>query len=244
MRKILVSIFIVSNFYNTFSQDTTSHNKNNSLLNKDKKPARATISAAKHNISSTLRYPPSFILFILNGMRITDSESTKLNPDDISDITIYQDGDSAAIKKYGEKAKYGTVEISLKKDAIEREFKKIFSVRQQAIPVDSSEKSIFRKVEIEPYCKGGFKRFVSDNLVSKTDEKGSRLTGVVRLKFIVHINGTITDIVVDKRSLSSNEILIKEATRLIKLTDGNWAGGEQNGRMLEQCFHYEDIIFK
>ena len=51
-------------------------------------------------------------------------------------------------------------------------------------------------------------------------------------------------IVVDKRSLSSNEILIKEATRLIKLTNGNWVRGEQNGRMVEQCFQYKDIIFK
>ena len=252
MKKLSISIFILTSFYSAVGQDTILSAKKEKATdvfkqrsNRDTSKYRTThYDTAGHRIDHNLTPTRDPILWILNGIVITPTEGGNLNPDDLKDIRIIQPRDSTGVIKYGDKGKYGVVEMVLKKEVSEKVLKDLFSGRQKKIPVDSTDNSIFKKVEIAPYFKGDLRKFIDDNLVTKKDEKGNQLTGVVTLKFIVNIKGTITDIVVDKRSLSSNEILIKEAKRLIMLTDGNWAGGEQNGRMLEQCFHYEDIIFK
>ena len=109
---------------------------------------------------------------------------------------------------------------------------------------EMEESKVFTAVEIGSYYKGDIRKFILDNLKDQTDVNGKRLTGNVMLQFVVNINGTISDIKVDIRSECKIEKLIDEAIRVIKLTNGNWVGAEQNGRKLEKAFHYQNFLFK
>jgi TonB-dependent SusC/RagA subfamily outer membrane receptor len=70
--------------------------------------------------STALKNTP---LYVLNGKEIISSSLNNLNPDDIESVNVLKD--ESAIKKYGSKGSNGVVEINLKKEAVERESKKI-----------------------------------------------------------------------------------------------------------------------
>ena len=120
----------------------------------------------------------------------------------------------------------------------------MFPKPQTPITEEVGESKIFTAVEIGSFYKGDIRKFIIDNLKNQTDANGKRLTGNVRLQFIVNINGAISGIEVDSRSECKIEKLIDEAIRVIKLTSGNWVGAEQNGKKLEKAFHYENFLFK
>jgi hypothetical protein len=181
-------------------------------------------------------------LYLLNGIEIKQSDLNSLSPGDIEKVNVLKD--SNAVKKYGSRGINGIVEIILKKEFVERELNKMFPKPQTPITEEIGESKIFTAVEIGSYYKGDIKEFIIDNLKNQTDANGKRLTGNVRLQFIVNINGAISGIEVDSRSECKIEKLINEAIRVIKLTSGNWVGAEQNGKKLEKAFHYENFLFK
>ena len=53
-------------------------------------------------------------LYIIDGKEVSDDEFKKINPDDIQSINVLKD--KHATDKYGEKAKDGVVEITMKKE--------------------------------------------------------------------------------------------------------------------------------
>jgi TonB-dependent Receptor Plug Domain len=193
----------------------------------------------KRNDSATFKNVP---LYLLNGIEIKQSDLTGLGSSDIEKVNVLKD--SNAVKKYGTRGMNGVVEIILKKEFVERELNKMFPKSQPGIIEETGESKIFTPVEIGSYYKGDIKKFIADNLKDQTDASGKRLTGNVRMQFIVNINGTISGIKVDDRSECKIEKLIGEAIRVIKLTNGNWVGAEQNGRKLEKAFQYQNFIFK
>jgi TonB-dependent Receptor Plug Domain/Gram-negative bacterial TonB protein C-terminal len=193
----------------------------------------------KRNDSATLKNTP---LYLLNGIEIKQSDLNNLSPHDIEKVNVLKD--SNAVKKYGNRGINGVVEIILKKEFVERELNKMFPKSQSPKAEEMVESKVFTAVEIGSYYKGDIRKFILDNLKDQTDVNGKRLTGNVMLQFVVNINGTISDIKVDISSESKIEKLIDEAIRVIKLTNGNWVGAEQNGRKLEKAFHYQNFLFK
>ena len=225
MKKIFTTILILCCFSFAFAQDTT-------------------IQVLRSNASSSVpgfisQYP---VLYIANGYEVNSLNN--LNPDDVKEITVLQGTDEKAISKYGIRAKNGVIEIVLKRSVSKRKLKKILNSPKTIIPDIPAERPKFEKVEIAPLYKGNLQKFIIDNLVAQKDENDIPLTGKVTLQLIVNTNGTINDIIVDQHSISTNKILVKEAIRVIKLTDGEWIGGVQNGKKLERCFHHVDIEFK
>ncbi len=191
------------------------------------------------NDSATIKNTP---LYLLNGIEIKQSDLNSLSPHDIEKVNVLKD--SNAVKKYGNKGINGVVEIILKKEFVERELNKMFPKSQTPKAEEMEESKVFTAVEIGSYYKGDIRKFILDNLKDQTDVNGKRLTGNVMLQFVVHINGTLSDIKVDIRSECKIDQLIVEAIRVIKLTNGNWVGAEQNGRKLEKAFHYQNFLFK
>ncbi|GGF75676.1 M56 family metallopeptidase [Wenyingzhuangia marina] len=68
-----------------------------------------TIEVDAKDLNST-KYP----LYIIDGKEVSDDEFKKINPDDIQSINVLKD--KHATDKYGEKAKDGVVEITMKKE--------------------------------------------------------------------------------------------------------------------------------
>lgn len=52
-------------------------------------------------------------LYLINGKEVKKDTADKLNPDNITSVNVLKG--NVAIKKYGEKAKYGVVEIITEK---------------------------------------------------------------------------------------------------------------------------------
>jgi protein TonB len=106
-----------------------------------------------------------------------------------------------------------------------------------AVPVEAVEEApsdpVFSFVEKMPAFKGGseaLKKFIDEHLVYpiETIEKG--IQGTVYIKFIVRIDGTLTDFEV-MRSLHPS--MSKAALDVVKLTQGDWTPGEHKGEKVD-----------
>jgi TonB family protein len=71
--------------------------------------------------------------------------------------------------------------------------------------------------------------FISKNMVYPSVSKENEIQGTVFLSYIVRANGNLSDIKV-LRSVSGGSELDREAIRVLKLTNGKWSPGKQNGK--------------
>lgn len=106
-----------------------------------------------------------------------------------------------------------------------------------AAPIEAVEEApsdpVFSFVEKMPAFRGGseeLKKFISEHLVYpiETIEKG--IQGTVYIKFIVRMDGTLTDFEV-MRSLHPS--MSKAALDVVKLTQGDWTPGEHKGKKVD-----------
>lgn len=95
---------------------------------------------------------------------------------------------------------------------------------------DDGEFKTFEKVETEARFKGDWSKFQAANLKypKKAEKKG--ITGTVTVEFVVGLDGHIGHITLSRYSAPADQLLVKEAIRLIGLTDGQWTPARQNGR--------------
>jgi protein TonB len=97
--------------------------------------------------------------------------------------------------------------------------------------VEDPEK-VFTIVEQMPEFEGGqqaLMSFISKNMVYPSVSKENEIQGTVFLSYIVRANGNLSDIKV-LRSVSGGSELDREAIRVLKLTNGKWSPGKQNGK--------------
>ena len=97
--------------------------------------------------------------------------------------------------------------------------------------VEDPEK-VFTIVEQMPEFEGGqqaLMSFISKNMVYPSVSKENEFQGTVFLSYIVRANGNLSDIKV-LRSVSGGSELDREAIRVLKLTNGKWSPGKQNGK--------------
>ncbi len=106
-------------------------------------------------------------------------------------------------------------------------------------------KEVFTMVEQMPEFEGGqqaLMNFISKNMVHPPSAIDDQIQGRVYLKFVVTSTGSLEDITV-LRGVQGGEALHREAIRVIKLTNGKWSPGKQNGKAVNVAFTLP-VVFK
>jgi TonB family protein len=157
-----------------------------------------------------LENPP---LHILDGKIISIAELDAIDPSTIETVKILKD--QKAIDAYGEKGKYGVIEMKLKK----------------VLTVEEEHKKIFTSAEKMPAFPGGgegWTRHLQKNLryPDKAIDKG--IQGVAKVTFMVDNMGNLSDFEIVQNPGSG---LGEEALRVIK-EGPNWEPAEQNGKLV------------
>lgn len=154
-------------------------------------------------------------LFVVNGKIISQEELNALDPNTIQSVNVWKD--QQAIDKYGEKAKYGAIDITLKK---------------KGDPSTQGDyNKIFIKAEQMPEFPGGgqaWTRHLQRNLRYPDKAVDDGTQGVAKVSFIVDMLGNLSDFEIVENPGNG---LGEEALRVIK--DGpKWEPAEQNGKLV------------
>lgn len=107
---------------------------------------------------------------------------------------------------------------------------------------DDGEFKTFEKVEIEARFNGDWNKFQAANLKYPKKAKKKGITGTVTVEFVVDLDGNISNIKLSRYSAVANKWLLKEAVRVIALTDGQWTPARQNGRPVKS-FRQLPVVF-
>ncbi len=97
--------------------------------------------------------------------------------------------------------------------------------------VEDQEK-VFTIVEQMPEFQGGneaLMSFISKNIVYPRNAVENEIQGTIYLNYIVRYDGSLSNIKMLK-SVSGGTELNSEAIRILKLTEGKWKPGKQNGK--------------
>ena len=137
--------------------------------------------------------------------------------DSIKKVNVLKD--NAAVSKYGEKGRFGVIEIYLKDIEISE--------------IEKDDKIIFEKTEIEASFPGGvqaWRRHLEGTLSAAIPSDNGAPNGIytVIVQFIVHKDGSISDVKVLK-GVSGGPGCDKEATRVVKMMP-KWNVAKQNGK--------------
>ena len=169
-------------------------------------------------------------LIVINGKVMAGLDSKKIDevisPNDIESINVLKD--KTATEKYGEKGKYGVIEIKTKMKTINE------TTGTDKKFTGEDDNLIFEKVEIEPAFKGGYKawkEFCEANLNGNIpiENKAPAGTYMVVLRFIVDKDGTISDLEpLTKLGYGMEE----ESIRVMKLSP-KWKPAIQNGYIVK-----------
>lgn len=148
-------------------------------------------------------------LFIVDGVRMDEKQVKAISPDKIASISVLKD--KAAIDVYGQEAKNGVVEITLKDQNV------------------SKNDELLVAVEEMPEFPGGAPKlleYLSQNIRYPKDAEEAKKQGRVIVSFVVEKDGSISDAKVVK---SVDPSLDAEALRVVN-TMPNWIPGKQSGK--------------
>ncbi len=152
-------------------------------------------------------------LFIIDGKEISKDEMSKISPASIESINVLKD--KSAVTRYGQKAKNGVVEITLKSGA--------------DLKTDTIPDKVFTKVENEAEFPGGKPAWIK-YIVTKIQANQDTLTekdfGTCVVKFIVDKDGSITNV---EATTMKDTKLGMIAVNAIK-TGPKWIPATQNNR--------------
>lgn len=185
-------------------------------------------------------------LYLLDGEEVRDVFVIRsLAPNNLKGISVFRDAHNTT-EKYGDKAKYGVVEILTWTASVgevmvegvkdEGALPPVEMKTEEPSPDDPNK--VWANVEIDASFKGGeaaWKRYLEANLDTKVPKKNGApaATYTAWLQFIVEKDGTISDI----KALSAHGFGIEEeAIRLVKTTTDKtkWVPADQNGRAVKQ----------
>jgi TonB family protein len=173
-----------------------------------------TSSKSNYKIKTAIGYPlENPPLHVLNGKIISLTALEAFDPTTIVTVNILKD--QKAIDAYGEKGKYGVVEME---------------TRQNASSEESYDK-IFTNAEKMPSFPGGgegWTRHLQKNLRYPDKAIDGGIQGVARISFFVDKMGNLSDFEIVENPGSG---LGEEALRVIK-EGPNWEPAEQNGKMV------------
>ena len=148
-------------------------------------------------------------LFIVDGVRMDEKQVKAISPDKIASISVLKD--KAAIDVYGQEAKDGVVEITLKENIV------------------SGNGEVFINVEEQPQFPGGAPKlleYLSQNIRYPKEAMEADKQGRVIVSFVIRKDGSISDAKVVK---PVDPLLDAEALRVVN-TMPNWTPGKQSGK--------------
>ncbi len=173
------------------------------------------LANSENHKSFDSKYPP---LIVLDGVIIDKVKMDRLNPETIESINVLKD--QTAIDKYGEKGKYGVIELTLKKE-VEDHLKK------------SNEP--FVVVEEMPQYIGGFNalmKFLGENIKYPAQARISNVQGTVVVSFIIKSTGKVEESKVVKGVEADMDA---EALRVVGLMP-DWQPGKQQGKAVDVAY--------
>ena len=110
-----------------------------------------------------------------------------------------------------------------------------------ACSADTAQR-IFTKAEFPPKFNGSFLKFLEQYLRYPDSAQIKGVQGVVLVEFLVHKDGTVTDVKLSEKSPQKNKWLANETIRILKLSNGKWLPAIQN-YVLVDCYHQQQINF-
>ena len=153
-------------------------------------------------------------LLIVDGKTVTREDIQVLPPESISNIVVMKE--EAAIKSYGENAKYGVIIVNTKK-------------HQEELDNEPKQPDVFDVVEGMPQFPGGaaaLMQYLSQNIRYPKEAMEAKTQGRVIVQFVVEKDGSISGAHVVK---SVNPQLDAEALRVVSAMP-NWTPGTHNGQ--------------
>jgi TonB family protein len=169
-------------------------------------------------------------LYVKDGM-VTDITVNKIDPLTIESITVLKG--ETALKKYGERARDGAIEIKTKKDIYGGQVEKPVYIEVSKTPREPTDNNIpFVIVENMPAFPGGNEAMLSwiaNNIKYPEEALRQKVEGIVTIRFVITSEGKIENIVVLK---SDNQIFNDEAIRVVSNMPP-WKPGSQNGRKVD-----------
>ena len=153
-------------------------------------------------------------LLIVDGKTVTREDIQVLPPESISNIVVMKE--EAAIKSYGENAKYGVIIVNTKK-------------YQEELDNEPKQPDVFDVVEGMPQFPSGeaaLMRYLSQNIRYPKEAMEAKTQGRVIVQFVIEKDGSISGAHVVK---SVNPQLDAEALRVVSAMP-NWTPGTHNGQ--------------
>lgn len=164
-------------------------------------------------------------LIVVDGV-IKDIDVNSIDPATIESVNVL--GKYQAANKYGDKAKDGVVEITLKKSGEKTQDAKGLKTS----PDQKADEEPFVVVEEMPSFKGGdlaMQTWIAENLKYPEEAKKNKITGSVPVNFVVTSSGKVKDVKVIQ---SVNPLLDAEAVRVVSSLP-DWKPGYQNGKAID-----------
>ena len=153
-------------------------------------------------------------MIIIDGKKATEEELQVLPPESVANITVMKE--EAAIKSYGEDAKYGVIIVNTKK-------------YQEELDNEPKQPDVFDVVEGMPQFPGGaaaLMQYLSQNIRYPKEAMEAKTQGRVIVQFVIEKDGAISNAHVVK---PVNPQLDAEALRVVNAMP-NWTPGTQNGQ--------------
>ncbi|MBB1284174.1 energy transducer TonB [Flavisolibacter sp. BT320] len=166
-------------------------------------------------------------LYILDGKEISKEEMSRINPNDIQAINVLKD--ATATSKYGEKGKYGVVEITMKKgdnSVTQEKLEKVFEKAEKPASVNTQAWRAFLEKNLQPIVVEAAKNGAKPN------------TYTVNVRFIVKTDGNLTDFT----ALNDPGYDFAKHVLAIIPNSPKWNPAEQNGRPVNS-YHTQPITF-
>ena len=159
------------------------------------------------------------VLVVINGAISDRTTLDKINVNDIKSMNVLKD--ESAVKKYGDKGKYGVMEVITYKEGEKRPDIKV----EEQVNVDVP----FVVVEEMPQFPGGneaLSAWIVSNLKYPAEAVKGKIQGKVHVSFMVSKMGKIKNVAVIK---SVNPALDAEAIRVVGSMP-DWKPGKQGGK--------------
>ncbi len=171
---------------------------------------------------------PANVLYIINGKVSTVQAVKSIDPSNISSINVLKD--TSAKNKYGDKAKYGAIEIFTKAQAVNSN--------------DALPDKVFTRVEQPASFPGGYSEWlkyitgaIQKNINLLMSDKNN--TGTCVVKFIVNTDGSISNV---EATTMKETKLSGVATDALKQSP-KWTPGKQNDHIVAS-YVMQPVSFK
>lgn len=171
---------------------------------------------------------PDNILYVLEGKIISKNEFLAIDKNTIESINILKD--KSATNKYGDRGKYGVIEINLKKGI--KKFTPPLVIRDSdGVANPGHVDKVFTNAQKEPQFPGGdvsWQKYLARNLHTDILAKNHAPNGIytVTVTFLIDKDGSVYDI---KALNDPGYGAAREAVRVIA-QGPKWVPAEQNGR--------------